>query len=208
MWGVPGVFNIPTWHREYHNHSDSSSSSSPTFHCTSVLSTTVIIPMWGVPGVFNIPTWHREYHNHSSPKPLPSRAHCIVALGTCSASRPGGPSPDRGVTRSRCQASGSRLCRGIACQDSSSSSSPTFHCTSVLPASVIILMWGDPGVFNIPTWHREYHNHSAPKPLPSRACCTVALGMRSASRPGGPSPPDRGVTQSGCQGPGSHLINL
>ena len=128
MWGVPGVFNIPTWHREYRNHSDSSSSLRPTFHCTSVLSTSVIIPMWGVPGVFIIPTWHREYHNHSSPKPLPSRARCTVVLGKRSASRPGSPSPpDRGMTRSGCQAPGGSLCRVPACQDSSSSLRPTFH---------------------------------------------------------------------------------
>ena len=74
---------IPTWHREYHNHSDHSSSLRPTFHCTSVLSTPVIIPMWGVPGVFNIPTWHREYHNHSdSSSNLRPQFHCISVQST------------------------------------------------------------------------------------------------------------------------------
>ena len=83
MWGVPGVFYIPTWHREYHNDSDSSSSSSPTFHCISVLSTPVIIPMWGVPGVFYIPTWHREYYNHSdSSSSLSPTFHCTSVLST------------------------------------------------------------------------------------------------------------------------------
>ena len=73
MWGVPGVFNIPTWHREYHNHSDSSSNLSPQFHCISVQLTPVIIPNAGVPGVFlflYIPTWHRIAWSHKAVRPV------------------------------------------------------------------------------------------------------------------------------------------